>query len=85
MGEIFGIMAAITTTASFFPQVLKAWRSHSLKDVSLGMYVLISAGLFLWIVYGVQIRSYPIILANSLTLVQALLILAAKLRFRPHG
>lgn len=84
MNEMIGYLAAATTTLSFFPQVLKAWRSRSLKDVSLGMYVLISAGLFFWTVYGIQIRSYPVILANSLTLVQTLLILTAKLLFRPR-
>lgn len=83
MQEMFGYLAAMTTTVSFLPQVLKVWRSRSAEDVSLWMYVLISAGVSLWIVYGVQIHSLPVILANSLTLVQTLLILLAK--FRSQG
>jgi MtN3 and saliva related transmembrane protein len=80
MQELFGYLAAATTTASFLPQVVKVWRSGSAKDVSFWMYVLFSAGVALWLIYGVQIHSLPVILANGLTLAQTLLILLVKVR-----
>ena len=76
-----GYAAAILTTISFVPQVLKVWRTRSARDVSLGMYSLFTLGIFTWLVYGVLIESWPVILANFVTLVLAGMVLAMKLRF----
>ena len=76
-----GYVAAILTTISFVPQVLKVWRTRSAKDVSLGMYSLFTLGIFIWLVYGVLIESWPVILANFITLVLAGMVLAMKLKF----
>ncbi|HRC60493.1 MAG: SemiSWEET transporter [Propionivibrio sp.] len=76
-----GYAAAILTTISFVPQVLKVWRTRSARDVSLGMYSLFTLGIFTWLVYGVLIESWPVILANFVTLVLAGMVLAMKLKF----
>ncbi|SBT10807.1 conserved membrane hypothetical protein [Candidatus Propionivibrio aalborgensis] len=76
-----GYAAAILTTISFVPQVLKVWRTRSARDVSLGMYSLFTLGIFIWLVYGVLIESWPVILANFITLVLAGMVLAMKLKF----
>lgn len=76
-----GYVAAILTTISFVPQVLKVWRTRSARDVSLGMYSLFTLGIFTWLVYGVLIESWPVILANFVTLVLAGMVLAMKLKF----
>lgn len=76
-----GFIAAILTTISFLPQVFKVWRTRSAKDVSLGMYFMFSAGVALWLIYGVLIESWPVILSNLLTLVLAGAVLVMKLRF----
>jgi MtN3 and saliva related transmembrane protein len=77
-----GIAAAILTTAAFAPQVVKAWRTRSTRDVSLAMFTLMVAGIALWLVYGILIDDLPLILANAVTLVLAAAILIAKIRFR---
>lgn len=66
---LLGLAAAACTTASFIPQVVKAWRSGSSADLSLGMYVLITLGIGLWLVYGLLVRDLPIIAANAVALV----------------
>ncbi|MBP6422749.1 MAG: SemiSWEET family sugar transporter [Propionivibrio sp.] len=76
-----GYAAAILTTISFVPQVLKVWRTRSARDVSLGMYSLFTLGIFTWLVYGALIESWPVILANFITLILAGTVLAMKLRF----
>lgn len=77
-----GLVAGTLTTVAFFPQVVKTWRSRSAGDISLGMFSLFSAGVFLWLLYGIHIQSLPVILSNAITLVLALIILLFKLRFR---
>ena len=79
---IVGLIAAVLTTMSFLPQVMKVWKTKSTRDISTGMFMLSSSGLFLWFIYGVYIKDLPIILANSLSLIQALIILSFKFRYK---
>jgi len=79
--QLLGVVAGAFTTIAFLPQVLKTWRSKSAHDISLGMLAIFSVGLVLWLVYGMLIGAWPIIVANSVTLVLALTILYFKLRY----
>jgi MtN3 and saliva related transmembrane protein len=76
-----GFIAALLTTVSFVPQVLKIWRTRSAKDISLGMYSLFTLGIAAWLVYGVLIDSWPVIVANLVTLILAGSVLVMKLKF----
>jgi MtN3 and saliva related transmembrane protein len=76
-----GLLAAICTTVSFVPQVLKAWRTRSTADISVGMFVLLVVGITLWLLYGVLLGDPPLILANFVTLCLTGVILLLKLRF----
>ncbi len=79
--QMLGYAAGFLTTVAFVPQVLQVYRSRSARDVSLGMFVLFSTGVVLWLVYGVWIESPPVIWANAVTLVLALAVLGAKWRW----
>ncbi len=79
--ELLGLAAGFLTTLSFVPQALKIHRTRSARDVSLGMFVAFTAGVVLWLAYGLMKRELPIILWNAITLVLALWILAMKLRY----
>lgn len=79
---LLGLGAGILTTFSLIPQVMKIWRSRSARDISLGTYAIFSVGISLWIAYGVVIASVPVILANTVTLFLALVILSFKMRFK---
>jgi len=77
-----GIAAGTLTTIAFIPQVIKIWRSKSAKDISLGMFLIFSTGVALWLWYGIAINALPIIIANAITLMLALLILFFKFRYK---
>ena len=79
---ILGLVAGTLTTLSFLPQLLKAWKSRSTHDISIGMFSLLAAGVALWIIYGVVTSDLPVIVANSVTLIFVTLILTLKLRYR---
>jgi MtN3 and saliva related transmembrane protein len=82
INELIGLAAGALTTVSFVPQVLQTWKSRSAKDISLGMFLLFSLGVALWLIYGFGISSMPVILANAITLVLALSILLMKISFK---
>ena len=79
---ILGLVAGTLTTLSFLPQLLKAWKSRSTHDISIGMFLLLAVGIMLWIVYGIVTADVPVVVANTVTLVFVSLILALKLRYR---
>lgn len=79
--ELFGYLAATLTTVSFIPQVVQIWRSKHTKDISLGMYSIFTAGIAVWLVYGILLGSMPIIIANCVTLILAGSVLAMKLKY----
>jgi MtN3 and saliva related transmembrane protein len=77
--DFIGYGAAILTTAAFVPQALKSWNSRDLSGVSLSMYSLFTLGVALWLLYGIALQSWPIILANCITLALAGLVLGLKI------
>ena len=79
--DMLGYVAAVLTTVAFVPQAVKTVRSRDTSGISLGMYVIFTTGVALWLVYGLALSALPIILANSLTLPLAATILALKLRY----
>lgn len=79
--EWFGFLAAILTTTSFVPQAVKTIRTRNTSGISLAMYVIFTVGVGLWLVYGLLLGSWPMILANTVTLLLALTILVSKLRY----
>jgi MtN3 and saliva related transmembrane protein len=80
--KILGLVAGFLTTIAFVPQVVKTWRTKSARDLSLVMFSLFCAGVFLWMIYGFMINEFPVILWNIITLMLALIILFFKLRFK---
>jgi len=80
--NILGYVAGTLTTISLLPQVIQTWRTKSAKDISLEMFCILAAGVFLWIIYGIRIMAYPIIICNSVTLVFVAMIILLKVKYR---
>ena len=79
--DLLGYVAATLTAGSFIPQAVKTIRSRDTGAISLWMYVVFTVGVGFWLAYGVALDSLPIILANTVTLLLAAIILALKVRY----
>lgn len=79
MIETIGYVAAALTTLSFAPQAWLVFRTRNVSGVSLGMYAAMVSGVALWLLYGVLIQSWPLVVANGVTLVLSGTILLMKL------
>ena len=77
--EILGFLAAILTTSAYLPQVYKIWKTKNTESVSLTMYLVMFLGVFLWLIYSLFIKSFSLIVANTLTLLIILIILYFKI------
>ncbi len=79
--DYIGFAAAICTTGAFIPQVLLVWRERAAAGVSSGMYAIFICGVALWLAYGIMLGAWPVIIANSVTLLLASSILLMKWHF----
>ena len=79
--EGLGLIAGCMTTSAFVPQVFKTYRTRSVKDISLRMYLFMCIGVSLWVAYGFLIESLSVIAANIASLALTLAILAMKVLF----
>lgn len=80
LSNLIGYPAAFLTTVAFLPQAWQSWRTRDLSGISLPMYALFTLGVALWLVYGVMIDSRPVVVANSLTLLLAAVVLGLKIQ-----
>ena len=80
--ETIGYVAAISTTISFIPQAMKTIQTKDTSGISLGMYVVFTFGVLMWLLYGCLSINYPIIAANVITLFLAVTILKYKLKYK---
>ena len=78
---ILGLIAAAFTTVCLLPQLMKVYKTKSTKDISTVMFTLYSGGVLLWFIYGVYRQDIAIMIANSLALIQGIVILALKLKY----
>lgn len=77
---VLGMAAAVCTTTSFLPQVAKTIRTRHTDDISLLMYVILTLGLFLWLVYGYMRSDLPLMAANSISFTLSAIILILKIK-----
>jgi MtN3 and saliva related transmembrane protein len=80
--DLIGYIAASLTTCSFIPQALHTFKTKDVRGISLGMYSVFTVGIALWLVYGLLLNAWPIVIANVITLMLAASILLMKLRYR---
>jgi MtN3 and saliva related transmembrane protein len=80
--KTIGFLAGLLTTVSFLPQVIKTYQTKRAEDFNLAFMLLFTLGLMFWLVYGIIIREWPIILANSVTLVLNFILLGMKMKYK---
>lgn len=80
--DAVGYAAASLTTISFVPQVIRSWQSKDLTGVSLLMYSFFTLGVALWLMYGILLESFPVVVANTITLLLASMVLFLKIKHK---
>lgn len=81
MSELIGYAAATLTTVAFVPQVIRVYRTRSVEGISTSMYLAFLVGVTMWVLYGIQIGSLPVVIANAVTFLLAAAVLVGKMRY----
>lgn len=79
---MIGIIAAFLTTLSFIPQAWQVIKTKDTSGISLGMYAMFVAGVFLWMIHGINIQDVAVMTANGITFVLASIILGYKIKYK---
>ena len=79
---LIGFSAALLTTVSFIPQMVKVIKTKSTEDISLVMFACLSVGILMWLLYGILINSIPMMIANTISFIFNLIILTYKLKYK---
>jgi MtN3 and saliva related transmembrane protein len=77
-----GFVAGTLTTIAFLPQVQRTWATKSADDMSLAMLLTFTTGVFLWLIYGLYLTAWPIIVTNAITFMLTFTILVLKLKYQ---
>ena len=78
---ILGLAAGALITVSFIPQIIKIYRLRETKDISLLMYIIFTIGILLWLIYGILIEDFPVIVANAIGIVFVSTVLFFKIKY----
>jgi MtN3 and saliva related transmembrane protein len=79
-GDLIGYTAAVCTTIAYIPQVIKVIKTKKTNDISTAMFILISGGVLLWLIYGIILVSIPMIIANGVTFILSFYIFIMKIK-----
>jgi MtN3 and saliva related transmembrane protein len=80
LSTFIGTVAAFCTTVSYIPQLHKCWTTGSAGDLSLYMFLVLAAGLSLWVVYGILQQDWVIVIANAVSVTLLAIIIGFKVR-----
>ena len=80
--EYVGFFGAFLSAITFIPQVVKAWQSRSVGDLSLNMLLIVFTSVIVWLVYGIYLGLLPVIIANSVIFVLTVVLLYFKATFK---
>ncbi|WP_371168398.1 SemiSWEET family sugar transporter [Aliiroseovarius sp. 2305UL8-7] len=81
METFIGSVAGIVSTICWMPQTIRTWRTKHTKDLSLSTNLLVFVSVALWLVYGVMLEAWPMVIANAIALALVGSIIVAKLKF----
>lgn len=80
--DYVGLFGAFLSSVTFVPQVIKAWQSRSVGDLSIWMIFILVGNVSTWLFYGIVKNDLAIMIANSIILFLSLLMLFFKLTFK---
>jgi MtN3 and saliva related transmembrane protein len=77
-----GYIAALLTTFSSIPQIIRVYRLKESRDISLWTVSSLSAGVLLWVIYGIEIGDLPVIIANAVSLCLSIILICLVVKYR---
>ena len=79
--ESVGFIAGIITSSGWVPQLIRGYKTKKLEDVSYFMPGILGIGMSFWLIYGILIRSFAVVIANLFGVSCSLLLIIMKKKY----
>lgn len=76
-----GLVAGTLTSIAAIPQVIKTLKTRHVRDISIWQPLLLAFGVALWMMYGILINDFPLIVANITPLICNVVLTGMKIRY----
>ncbi|MCX6814578.1 MAG: SemiSWEET transporter [Candidatus Aenigmarchaeota archaeon] len=80
--DLIGFAAGFLIAISMIPQVIKSYKTKSVEDISFLMLFIIMLGTALWVIYGILITSFPIIVMDGFGFFVNFVLIYMKIKYR---
>ena len=77
--DVFGYSAGFIAAIMYFPQIKKMYITKSTDDISMNTIFLLIICSILWIIYGIYLMEWPVIITDVIILLQVLTMLSLKI------
>lgn len=78
----FGLIASLTASIGFLPQVIKTWRTKKTRDISPYMIILWATSAISWMIYGLPKKDIYIVGTNAFIFALTVILLTFKLKYK---
>ena len=80
--QMVGAMGVLVTSAQLLPQLYKSLKTRQVRDLSMGLCILVGSSAMIWTLYGIHLRDAPLIVANTINLIGAIILFVLKIKDR---
>jgi len=77
---IVGYVAAICMVCGYLPQAIYTIRTRDTDGIALPTFLLLGAGSVFFVIQGLLLSNWPLVLTNSITTVASAIVFVIKLR-----
>ena len=81
MTELVGYSAGFLMASTMIPQIVRSFKTKSVKDISVSMLLIYMFSSVLWVIYGLRIRALPVVIADGLAFIVGTIQFIIKLKF----
>nr|MCK4930489.1 hypothetical protein [Nanoarchaeota archaeon] len=81
---IVATFAVIFTSLQLIPQVIKSLRTKKVRDLSIGLSIIVGLSAISWLAYGIHLKDFPLVIANIINLIGASILFTLKIREKKY-
>jgi len=81
---VLATISGIIASSAYYPQAYRIVKRKSAQDISLPSFMMFGLGIFIWLLYGIELRNLPIIIPNIFALVGCFLVLVLSVYYRKN-
>lgn len=84
IANIVGYAAAICMVCGYLPQAIYTIRTRDTEGIAMPTFLLMGAGSLFFVIQGILIANWPLVVTNTITTIACIIITAIKIHNHRH-